>query len=281
MEMIKKYAKELEIFPIEMLASHPDGPIAKRCPKAFWKTRYELTFQQYQVFFTFISFAVHVTEKDIDDMIACLDDASIKEKSLILTALFLYERLHRKPPKRYDLGTTFWPHHFWENNKIPPKRWVYLSSIIRKYASDLNMAYPAVTTDEKQLKKLWEKDRENSSARLKSLGILLDEAMYSPRLEQTESGPVFKITTIHDILSAYQNKLSPAEFQEAEALLEYLCLPPPIAALSGSGNFNVSWRPLSGIAPEGVDGNSSSQPKTLGEIATQLLLSRLPYEEEK
>jgi hypothetical protein len=253
-DVIHDFANQMEVFPLDILAANPLGPLgvtrtsSGRCNR--WSQRYELTFEKYIIFHEFKEIACHISKKELLNCVARIDEATPREKALILTTIFIFERIHRKYPRSIkekimnpvipyyepDTWTTLW-------------QWHRLIAVIKKYeGSYWEIAFPAITIDDEKLKQLWSQScSENFKIRYPQLITSTNENNINSII-QTKSQ-----SSDHNInVSKFQ-----IIFDEYIYTIE-------------------SDKLLSGISP--AFGNSSTTPKTLGDIAKQLLMSRLPYE---
>jgi hypothetical protein len=271
-DKIREFARKLEVFPVDIIASHRKGPIVDRRRWSNWGVPYEVSFEQYVVFFEFKNYVQDLSLEEFVKIVDYIEEASFREKALILTSIFIFEWLHRERPiGTYRLPVTnknlsrLLPYQK-EYLFISSKYWDNWSELLEKYSKDENIAFPAIKEEDTLLQKNWEKDREKVKEKLKELGtkngIKIERNQYEYIIHNGH-----ELSSISFEFGSYDNfrkNFSPSDRIHLDAIFEYLMILPE--GLSGLP---------SGIAP--VNGNSSKTPKTLGDIATQLLMSRLPY----
>jgi hypothetical protein len=297
--MISEWANQMNVFPICFIARWSDGPVYEK-EKGFWYARYELTFDQYELFYKFKYLSQTISKKELMDAIAYIDKATPKEKALVLTMIYIYERTHRKPLPIYTKGNdSLDEYEGWRPPILPVlktdktvsrhqwKKWI---GILEQYSKDDTVAFPAITENVKILREAWEKEQLRVLKMAMSLGMIdLVEALkreekqakvfeqfqerrklfeksgkrfYAVDETQTRIIPISR-TLDWNGTKEVRRKASIEDRKKIDALTEY------IDSQHDDG--------YSGVISQ--SGNSSSHPKTVGDIATQLLMSRLKYDE--
>ena len=251
-DTLRSISKRMEVFPVDIVADNIGGPlgVATQTHGSFvrWQKRYDLTFDRYAVFCEFKELAHRITEKDLRDCLMQIDEANPREKALILTTIFIFERTRRRMPHNY-LHRTKPILPFCEvDSRITRWQWSRWIKIIEKYKKDETVVFPAIMADNEELIHQWEESYAKGYALQYDRWNLSSKEGVDPRIAE-ELFPT--------------KDLSPPDVQRLNIFQEYLW------TIAGD-------RVLSGIGP--ASGNSSAEPKTLGDIATQLLMSRLPYD---
>ncbi|MBP5622240.1 MAG: hypothetical protein J6X44_09520 [Thermoguttaceae bacterium] len=267
---IQQIAKNLEVFPVDLIAR--EGPLSnfrKGSPSPCICYRYELNIESFGTFYAFCQLGFDAEPEDIDACIDYLPQASTKEKSLILSVLYIYsypwERQirvtnvdeHIEATKTRSWLSIQYPTGAFntsisEKNRLrrreASKR---LQSIVSQYINDDEVAFQAciIPPDERR-------------AFMNEL-----EAVELIKTLKTKDGTVnddfnefFHILKRDNVLSVTQKKY-PAE-NVAKAVSCYLYA---TYCWDLYGVIRSSDGPCAG--------NASEKPKTLGQIARQLLES--------
>jgi phage anti-repressor protein len=296
--MISEWANQMNVFPIRFIANQSSGPINKK-EGSPWFVRYELTFDQYELFYKLKYLAQTISQKELTNAITYLDKVTPKEKALILTMIYMYERTRRKPlDPIYTEGNDSLDAYAWyppmfpilkTDKTVSQRQWKKWIGVLEQYSKDNAVAFPAITEDIMTLKEVWEKDQLRVLEMAKSLGMIdpVKEAERERRQakidEQAkehakliEQGRVLGLdetrTLIVDVNVALdldrtkevRRKASIEDRKKIDALTEYI-------------HTQYIHVRRSGLVP--LYGNSSNYPKTVGDIVTQLLMSRLKYED--
>ncbi len=82
LETIKKEAAASEVYP----------PMC-----AFYSSAYDVSFSRYLPYYRLKAKIAQATESEIDECVHEFDNLNTKEQAYVLTALFIYERIHRRP----------------------------------------------------------------------------------------------------------------------------------------------------------------------------------------
>ena len=267
---VQKLAKDMEVFPVDLIAR--EGPLSnfrKGSPSPCICYRYELNIESFGTFYAFCQLGFDAEPEDIDACIDYLPQASTKEKSLILSVLYIYsypwERQirvtnvdeHIEATKTRSWLSIQYPTGAFntsisEKNRLrrreASKR---LQSIVSQYINDDEVAFQAciIPPDERR-------------AFMNEL-----EAVELIKTLKTKDGTVnddfnefFHILKRDNVLSVTQKKY-PAE-NVAKAVSCYLYA---TYCWDLYGVIRSSDGPCAG--------NASEKPKTLGQIARQLLES--------
>jgi hypothetical protein len=265
-EFIVKSAEKIDVFLPTVWTKQgksvrdKDGkPLDGRSLK--WRYRYELTYEKYVPIHEFKERIGQATVKEIQDCIEKLDKMSAKEKALTLTAFFIYERIHR--PFCSEKGVFIFPEQVGVDSvyslfltsypklsiqeQIPPTLWKSLVAAMEVHKGNKEIAFPAIEADKEE----WHKQYRAASEKLTKL-----------------AGPTIKgppgIPYVNRAIQASKDEQSA---DEVATLWEYL----RFVSKSGTLESRTSRGPKSG--------NCSSEPKTLGGIATELLKSRYNHDD--
>ena len=301
---IRDLATKMEVFPVDIYAQNCDGPLGKLAtvPKyekrglhsrTYVDLRYELTFNRFLLMFDFKECVYHATIQDIDDCIHRIDEMTPKEKALLLTALYIFEYRHH----RYSLGDYFYEKTIKHYNNyieklhdrgkanmvkfikdyyleersfgkiigykpddsmnIDNETWSRWLAVLEKYKEFKTVAFPAIDTPFEELKKEWEINIEQCKQVLRDRWQLDVVKLYD--------NETYRIAFSDQYFPRLES-LAEKSPQEARLLFIY------------SEYFDVLYlSPQPAIIP--YDRNSSEFPKTLGDIATQILMSRLNYDD--
>ncbi len=99
LDYLNEEARNMETFPVEYIAEV--GDICKSrylsCGKALgvFDTHYDLTFERYLPFYRFKTRAAEATVEELDYCVQHIEEQEPKTQALILTALYIYERIKR------------------------------------------------------------------------------------------------------------------------------------------------------------------------------------------
>jgi hypothetical protein len=269
-EAIQYFAKEIDVFPVDIWAENRSGPIGKSLLSYEWKVtpyypawsgiddrffhgkfRYELTFDNYIPLYNFKETACRVSKDDLFDCVARIEEATPKEKTLILTTIFLFEKSHRKKKyfSRQEVVDIVLPRYVIPY-QLKLQEWRYLINIIESYKNSQTIAFPEISVHNDDLLKIYAQSMKNN---------FNDEECKKWNLYPN----MLKRYANSDLILSLKKRF-PKDFPKFILLWEFFSTSQDGAIAS------------SGIGP--VSGNSSATPKTLGDIATQLLMSRISYE---
>jgi hypothetical protein len=236
-EVLHNIGQQMEVFPIEVWTRWRDFfKLSFSTGMKSWEpNQYSLTFEQYHLLYELREQVYMMSKKELSDCIAKMDEATPKEKALILTTIFLFERTHRRKPRsiKYKITTPILP-YYKVHYQITTQQWQNWVAIIEKYKDSQELTFPTLTIDKTILLKCTE------NGITYNLFNSLSEENDLNRRKQVRSEPINSFTSI--------------------PFLEYL--------------YAAKMNPF----PEDVVSEYHAIPKTLGDIATQLLMSRLPYE---
>ena len=102
LETIKIEAANMEVFPVDLIAKNSLGAINRKQEKAsgkevgVWVDRTELTFERYLPFYRFKTRVGLATPEEIEECVENFKGFSVKEKALVIAAIFIFERIHRR-----------------------------------------------------------------------------------------------------------------------------------------------------------------------------------------
>jgi len=282
-QQIRVLAKKMEVFPVNIYATNPSGPLGhltilkkhmgEEAYQAYLASRvisavparlpylgHEFTFDRYVPIFEFTESVYKASVSDIDDCINRINEMTPKETALLLTAIYIFECQHRYDPRRqlitgiyYDgvlhpleegvriIGSIL---HYKPDQSIDDEVWGRWISVVEKYQGDVTVAFPAIDTPLEQLKKEWE-------ASYKKCEEILATKWHLPLERQA-----ITMTEEYHSLFTLLKKNSP---QEARLLSMY------------GEHLEMS-------RTRGPTVNDSILPKTLGDIARQILMSRRHYD---
>jgi hypothetical protein len=275
--MISEWANQMNVFPISLITGGRAGPIYdKENERNRWRVRYEWTFDQYELFYKLKYLAQTMSQKELTDVIAYLDKATPKEKALILTMIYIYERTHRKALDRVEGDDIYLSNSgdLEEYVRRPPilpilkpdktvsrnqwKKWI---GILEQYSKDDTVAFPAITKNDTFLKKVWEKDQSRVFKMAKSLGMI--DPVKGVEWEKVQTKAVDWALDL-ERTKEIRRKVSNENRRKIDTLTEYI---------------HTQYEHFSRSGLIYLNGNSSKYPKTVGDIATQLLMSRLQYDD--
>ena len=293
---VQTEAAQMEVFPLYYVING----------KSDWSLCYELTFERFRPIYRFKERACAATLAEVNECVARMDELTPKEKALVLTAICLFERTRRPCPvervAKYgnadDKRLTPYPDES-ENEKnmrnwtlcfpayrpdrsISNKTWRQLEKFVEKYRDSQEIAFPAFETSESELIDQWIVNIQSCVEIMKSKhepnvpwedsfgfhfielsGGMTDEPIQLEKLNYSDDS--LTLAFLERVASLEKNSaLSAEETNELIMLREYWfmnrsCILPL--------NTSMGRRM----------GNSSTEPKTLGFVARQLLQCRISY----
>jgi len=286
---IRDFAVKMEIFPMELYA--PIGPLAPQMfhkriiedeihNKSFveenppvdwgyrgWHVRYELTFDRYIPMFEFKERVVRAEIKEIENCIDRIDEMTPKEKALLFTAFYIFESRYRLNPGRQwavklmqasessvssRMIVNEYDYEICYLNFLSRYMWDKWFTVVEQYKDSTTIAFPAFDHPLDDLKKEWKANYDKYKHDMASKWNIL--------VSETCS------ITISPGYSEMYRTSGEKPPEEIELLLLYT-------------GYQRTIRPFPGSADARFfSGNSSVYPKTLGEIAMQILMSRFPYD---
>ena len=273
---IRDLAAKMEVFPVDIYASDQRGPLGVRAvlskdmttartSYSVWKDRYDLTFDRYVPMFELKECACKASVSDVDNCINRMNELTPKEKALLLMAIYIFEYRNRNcfgydhvMARRVDgvmkegEETRFGGRaiNYKPDGSIDKNFWTRWLAVIEKYKDDTTIAYPAIDMPLEELISEWEINFENCCR------IIMNKW----QLPKPVRGRRITGSDEYRTLLASLKDESP---QEARLLLMY-------------GEYFDLFDTGKSVSP--YSGNSSPFPKTLGDIATQILMSRLNYD---
>ena len=297
---IQQIAEKMEVFPVDIYASAHQGPLGLKAfvskdtsldPRVAvfsdWQYRYELTFDRFIPLFELKECVYNASVDDLDDCIDRIEEMTPKEKTLLFAVIYNFEYRYRHVPA-YDQPCTFIKKlnndsidqrrdhldpqmikyyeecidELWigvrvigykPDESIDKEVWSRWLAVIEKYKDDKTVVFPAIDTPLKEMKNEWQLNIENCEQ-------FTSDKWHLP-WQSLGCNP--SRTKDYHILLASLRYDSPQEARLLRMYGEY---------------YDVFYNKLksgSGF----YSGNSSLFPKTLGDIATQILMSRLNYDD--
>lgn len=180
---ISELAEKMNVFPVSTFSIFSGRAYGSLCEKegGEWIERYEVTFEQYQLFYDLKYLGLVVTKNDLNEAIAYLDQATSKEKALILTVIYVYEKTHRTPKDATYINEPTLDDYvdsppilprMKADKTISRRQWKEWIDVLKKYSTDDTVAFPAITEDDKTLKMAWEKDQIQTREMARILGMI-------------------------------------------------------------------------------------------------------------
>ena len=266
-DRIQKTAEIMDVFPVDLIAR--EGPIS--CfEKGSWipgvGIRNELNSESFRLFYDFCQLALDATPEDINECVNYLPQASAKEKALILTVFYVYaypwERqgmVNNSSEKSEAIKTRSWfsllfpcevfdlrvRKEYQRNSEDSEK----LSKIVAQFAENDEIAFQAV-----KVKEGYESDNM-ANMRLK----LKETRDICRKLKTGADDPYLRIELRKELVNGIRWKYLNSSTKIISDLL-YVTYT--------SDTFDLA---RSGLVPK--LGNASEKPKTLGQIAQELLES--------
>ena len=300
LETIKIEAANMEVFPVDLIATERLGAIYRKQGVLHWGDRYDLTFERYEPFYRFKTRAGLATPDELDACVDAFDQMSPREKALVITAIFIFERTRRRPLENEERLTPngnlsqrfpyypFYPVSFLyyypedlvlpryaPTDSIAKEKWNEWISVIERSRTISDEAFPAFKPDQwnpsfdrvfnekhssnESVFESWKQNLEACRALVENK-LNISDAHFGLDAFAFQKGRTF-------LKKVYELELDPSrsKFEQEFALRDYYF------AIQRNDRFMHS-----GSGPK--SGNSSFVPKTLGDIADQLLKSRLEYE---
>ncbi len=312
-EYIINEAPNMAIFPFELIATRPqkfenDAPFYEALysfyggPSRIWRERYESTFELYLPFYRFKVKVSRSTSDDIDECVRKIDECAPKEQALILTSIFIFERLKRPyygpeevvsktisfqrdvAPGVYELLPEYAP-----DPNITDEQWNRWVNVISCFSESNKIAFPAFRPEQRyfysvsfrgdfeigpELLKKWEL-LADWTANLDRCLIWLQKLVGETpnRAEFAGDDCIAHHESCRKLLLALDKVVQESEGNKRDlalALRDYwLSLDQARQIPTNSGGSAGTFA---------CGGNSSVMPKKLGVIARQLLYSRLEYD---
>ena len=274
---IRDLAAQMEVFPVHLFATRMDGPLGYRTilhkqmdAKAFissFRSSYlgefrfvgcELTFDRFVPVFEFKEVVYKARVKDVEDCIDRINEMTPKEKALLLMTIYIFEYRYRYHPKS-DYFTKYHQHQGKEiryagmiigykpDESLDNNIWSKWLAIIEKYKDDTTVAFTAIDVPLEELMKDWE-------AGYKKCKEALTTRWHLP----SEWGVITATEEFRSLLATLKES-SPQEARQLSMHGEY-------CVIFDDGNLPFA------------NHSGSMFPKTLGDIATQILMSRCKYD---
>lgn len=250
---IFEFAWQMNVFPIDIIAT--EGPITRMNQGSLgWLRREELTIEQYFVFYEFKHYIQHLCKEEFKEIVDYLEWATPKEKALIFAAIYIYEWTHRDC--NYDMLSAVIRDMLPRQNtdeQITGEEWEQWNLLIHSYIKDRTVVFPAVEKEQNILALEYQNERNKAYKMLQDMKVLKED----DTIVKVLSGVGFESR-----MDELRKRMQPSEYKRFDALMDYLYRQyKRMMKSSGSPAF----------------GNSSAKPKTLGNIATQILESRPNY----
>ena len=258
----------MEVFPVDLIAR--DGPLSffrKDSPYPQISVRTELNREAFERFYDFCQLAFDATPEDIDECIKYLPQASAKEKSLIITVFYIY----------------IYP---WDNQKRVTNMHEVMSAI--RTRSWLSLQYPCDAFDltvrkgrqsqppeSEQLLRIISQYLDNGEIAFQDVAI--DREIPDPLNVERDRKEILEFIRSSKIGDGDQTVSSLIRLASRKETMEKIRLKHPdssskvISDLLYVSYWQDTFAPTAGILPR--EGNASEKPKTLGQIAQQLLES--------
>jgi len=273
---IRDLAAQMEVFPIHLFATRMDGPLGYRTvlhkqmdAKAFiWSFRSgyvgeyrfvgcELTFDRFVPVFEFKEVIYKANVNDMNDCINRIDEMTPKEKALLLLAIYIFEYRYRYHPNRNYyakhskeaeiISTSAFVLGYKPDMSIDKYVWSKWFTVVEKYKDDTTVAFPAIDVPLEELMKEWEAGYNKCKEAL------------TTRWHLPSEWGVITVTGEYRSLLISLSESSPQEAKQL-AMHGWYCF------IFDDGNLPFA------------NHSGSMFPKTLGDIATQILMSRCKYD---
>ncbi len=272
LEKIQKTAEKMEVFPIDFIARK--GPFSGKGTKIPIIVRRELNRETFQQFYEFCQLAFDATPEDIDACVEYLPNATAKEKALILTVFYIYVY----PWEKYERFTTVAEYvdsfsgRSWLSLQVPTGAFdltirekfqfnhtearKQLLPIMSRYLNNEEVAFSSYEMESLQEdSEEWNKNEREASAFLQTI--------------KTKDG------VIDDDFERYFHVLSRTDFLNKMSR-QYPA--DQVSAVVSCYLYASYWKDLfipcfAFTKGEPRIGNTSDVPKTLGQIALELLQS--------
>jgi hypothetical protein len=252
---LKQIAKKMEVFPIDLIARQ--GPLTSPYKMIYHE---ELTRDEFRTFYDFCELALSATEKDIETCLGKLETFSPKEQALLLTIIYVYSfpwsdkfpsALFRRDNQKQVLS---WLSLNYTNFNTENRRSCSVhtrtkyQSLIKRFVDNDKIAFSEVILN---FDKKNNHEKERTALRNEMKEKVSEEKMREYGLDIISRKEYF----------LYLEKKYPQEYQQKISDILFVFYPedyfPSLIA--------------SGVGPK--SGNASATPKTVGQIAQQLLSS--------
>jgi len=279
---IAKFADQMEVLPLNVIA--PTAfPFYQNDDENPRDRRFDLTLERYSVFYELKKFTWSLTQDEIIDCISLLDQASPKEKGIILTMLFLWEFTFR--PDLRPRQSYIFPLYFGLPSKgeVPVEVWEQIDFAIKSCLDNTEIAFPALEVhgDRATLIKEFDQNKESLRTKLDSLLQTIEQNKHFPYIVEHSNDeipgvyiPVGKgvyYTKSKNFLS-FPKELAEQSTREIDEI-----------RLTNEFTWAIDGTKILLYHGEQGSGNSSAKPKTVGEIAKAYITafdSGLKYSKE-
>ncbi len=314
-EYIKREAPKMEIFPFDIIVTRNEivetnAPFFSKLwqyyrygeGNKYWGARFELSFERYLPFYRFKYKVGLASVAEIEECVQKIDLCTPKEQALILTSIFIFERIRRpfyglnKYKKKNVVFTratklylcSLLPDYA-PDESIPEEKWKEWINVVKKFTHDTRTtAFPAFRPNEQYCSQGFIFSLPDQTSPVEE-GTLIKEwlttrSRYFKLLQKIQGESSL---SSDDVSKTYESVRASELFQEVDkaiqktkgnelelsiALREYLTY-----VFRRSPDFDPSTFKSS---IEVCIGNSSAMPKKIGIIARQILYSRLQYDKE-
>lgn len=260
-EHIQQIAETMEVFPIDLIAR--EGPLSCFRKGSFYPIigfREELDSVAFEHFYDFCQLAFDAGQREIDECVDYLPHASAKEKALILTVFYIYAYPWEKQKivkidddYHKDLSSRSWMSIQYpcdafdltirKRNRRESEQLEILSQIVAKYTKSDEIAFQSVVLEKCKL----EEDRNTKYAEIK-------EIVDSLKIK-TEDSRLLSLPARKDVIDEIRRQHPNSDHKIISDLL-----------------YVTYWQDLFSVKSELIPsaGNTSDNPKTLGQIAQEL-----------
>ncbi len=256
----------MEVFPIDLIAR--EGPLSffrKDIEKPVIGIREELDCESFKIFYDYCLLMFNASQEDINLCIDYLPQATAKEKALILTLFYVYAH----PWEKYRPITKVDDSYFealktrsWMSLQFPCDAFGYSNRIINLRGKEENERLFRIiaqyTKKDDIAFKALESDKEKTRKERRDKWLEIQKLVDSLDIKTNDSLPLnlpARKIVVDEILRLYPDSAS-----EIISDLLYISYSGDMIDLYESGLVST-------------EGNASEKPKTLGQIARQLLES--------
>lgn len=259
---VREIANQMDVFPVDLIARK--GPLSYywygiNRPKIACRMDMRLT--DFRLFYDFCVLALYASEKEIDSCLETLNDEPPKIQALLLTAIYIRSYPWQDFPERItnmDEAQCFWS---------------WLAMNVYCFAPEIKKR-PALSEETRQRYK--NRISDYVPCRLQAFGaVTCSEALYNSQHQSDLAANTYFMGGKREIGGESRPGMERVEFcrnLRINFLNKNREIIPDMLFYHYSGDF----RPLMSGMDWQPKGNASSTPKTVGQIATQLLESWEP-----
>jgi hypothetical protein len=256
-------AEKMEVFPIDLIARKgllTHCQVGSSYPEIAY--RWELKRDAFRHFYDFCILALQAKERDIEFCIAHMDTLSPKEQSLVLTVIYIYilpwanevpEKMGYGEQERLKTLRSWFALNYHNINmyeRIPcdNKKCLFYKKIIENYISDQHIAFQEISLSKEQIEK---NNVERGRLRIE----INDIVKKNPDMGTSTKYRLY-ITDRKEFFNLIRKKY-PNDYHQMISDRLYT-------------SYTNDMFPInSGLIPK--SGNASTTPKTVGQIAQQLI----------